>query len=165
FAALLTAAAGALGLDLSRARLAEIARLGSGSAARSLTGGFVLLRNQADTTVCEQLATPADWPLAVAVAVTATEAKAIGSREGMRLSAATSPFYESWVSSHAADLEAGVTAVRRRDFGQLAELAEHNCLKMHAVMMSTRPPLLYWSPATLACLHEVRALRARGVPV
>ena len=69
------------------------------------------------------------------------------------------------MSSHAADLEAGVEAVRRRDFGRLAELAEHNCLKMHAVMMSTRPALLYWSPATLACLHEVRALRATGVPV
>ena len=92
FAALVTAAAGALGLDLPAARMAEIARLGSGSAARSLSGGFVLLRNRAETTVCEQLAAPEDWPLAVAVAVTTMEAKAVGSREGMRLSADTSPF-------------------------------------------------------------------------
>jgi diphosphomevalonate decarboxylase len=165
FAALLVAAASALGLRLPAARLAEIARTGSGSAARSLAGGIVLLQNQAATTVCTQLATPADWPLEIVVAVTATGQKAISSRQGMALSEQTSPYYPAWVESHAADLEAGIAAVRDRDFSALAELAEHNCLKMHAVMLSTRPPLIYWTPATLACLQRVRELRAGGVPV
>lgn len=165
FAALVTAAAGALGLSLSQARLAEIARLGSGSAARSLAGGFVLLRNDGDTTACEQIATPADWPLAVAVAVTATGPKAVGSREGMALSATTSPYYPAWVASHADDLAQAVAAVRARDFPRLAELAEYSCLKMHGVMLSSRPGLVYWLPATVACMHRVRSLRAAGVPV
>jgi diphosphomevalonate decarboxylase len=83
----------------------------------------------------------------------------------MARSEETSPYYASWVQTHQADLDAGLAAVSARDFPGLAELSEHNCLKMHAVMMTTRPPLLYWSPATLACLHRIRALRASGVPV
>jgi diphosphomevalonate decarboxylase len=165
FAALVTAGAGALGLKLDPQRLAEIARLGSGSAPRSLLGGVVLLTNRNETTVCEQVAAPTDWPLEIVVAVTTVGPKATSSREGMARSEETSPYYDAWVQTHAADLSAGLSAIRARDFMALAELAEHNCLKMHAVMMTTRPPLLYWMPGTLACLHRIQELRRSGVPV
>ena len=165
FAALVTAGAGALGLRLTSQRLAEIARLGSGSAPRSLLGGVVLLTNRDATTVCEQIAAPADWPLEIVVAVTTTGPKATSSRVGMELSEQTSPYYDAWVQTHAGDLAAGLAAVRSRDFTALAEIAEHNCLKMHAVMLTTRPALVYWTPATLACLHRIAALRRDGVPV
>jgi diphosphomevalonate decarboxylase len=165
FAALVTAGAGALGLHLKDQRLAEIARLGSGSAPRSLLGGVVLLTNRDATTVCEQVAAPADWPLEIVVAVTTAGPKETSSRIGMALSEQTSPYYDAWVQTHGADLAAGLAAVRARDFTALAELAEHNCLKMHAVMLTTRPPLIYWTPATLACLHRVQELRRAGVPV
>lgn len=165
FAALVVAGAGALGLDLRPQRLAEIARLGSGSAPRSLLGGIVLLTNRSATTDCEQVASAADWPLEVVVAVTMAGPKSTSSRTGMALSEQTSPFYAAWVQTHAADLEAGLAAVRARDFPALAEVAEHNCLKMHAVMLSTRPALLYWTPGTVACLHRIRELRRSGVPV
>jgi len=165
FAALVTAGAGALGLHLPAQRLAEIARLGSGSAPRSLLGGVVLLRNREATTVCEQIAAAADWPLQIVVAVTTSGPKAISSRIGMARSEQTSPFYAAWVETHAADLDTGLVAVRNRDFPALAAIAEHNCLKMHAVMLTTRPPLLYWTPATLACLHKIQELRQDGVPV
>ena len=164
FAALVTAGAGALGLHLTAQRLAEIARLGSGSAPRSLLGGVVLLNNRGETTVCEQIAAPADWPLQIVVAVTATGPKATSSRVGMELSEQTSPYYDNWVQTHAGDLAGGLAAVRSRDFTALAEIAEHNCLKMHAVMLTTRPALIYWTPATLACLHRIQALRRDGVP-
>jgi diphosphomevalonate decarboxylase len=165
FAALVTAAAGALGLRLAPQRLAEIARLGSGSAPRSLLGGVVLLTNRGATTVCEQIAAPADWPLEIVVAVTTSGRKATSSREGMAQSEQTSPYYDAWVQTHSGDLEAGLSAIRARDFPALAGIAEHNCLKMHAVMLTTCPPLLYWTPATLACLHRVQELRRDGVPV
>lgn len=165
FAALVTAGAGALGLSLAPDHLAEIARLGSGSAPRSLLGGVVLLTNRNETTVCEQIAAPTDWPLEIVVAVTAAGPKAISSREGMAQSEQTSPYYDTWVQTHAADLAAGLSAVRTRDFMALAELSEHNCLKMHAVMMTTQPPLLYWTPGTLACIHRIQELRRSGVPV
>ncbi len=165
FAALVVAGVAALGLDLDPQRLADIARQGSGSAPRSLKGGIVLLQNHGNGTRCEQLATPADWPLEVVVAVTSTAAKSVSSRTGMAASEQTSPYYDAWVRTHAGDLEAATAAVRNRDFATLAEIAEHNCLKMHAVMLATRPPLLYWMPGTVACLQKIGELRRLGVPV
>jgi diphosphomevalonate decarboxylase len=166
FAALVTAAAAALGLRLPAADLAEVARIGSGSAPRSLLGGFVLLRNDpAGGASLEPVLSPAEWPLRVVIAITATQPKAVGSRDGMERSRDTSPYYAEWVRSHAADLAAGTQLVRRHDFAGLAELAEHNCLKMHAVMLTTRPALIYWAPATLACIQAVTELRRAGTPV
>jgi diphosphomevalonate decarboxylase len=166
FAALVVAGAAALGLDPSPDDLAEAARIGSGSAPRSLFGGFALLRNlPAGGVSCEPFLAPEAWPLAVVIAVTTTAPKDTGSREGMAASRATSPYYAQWVRTHEADLVAGADCVRRRDFGALADLAEHNCLKMHAVMMTTRPALIYWTPATLACIERVRELRRNGTPV
>lgn len=165
FAALVTAAAGALDLRLARSRLAEIARRGSGSAARSLYGGFVLLENTDGGTRCRTLLEAEAWPLSVVVAVTTTDAKAVGSTAGMERSRRSSPYYPAWVSSHAADLDEAVEAVERHDFERLAELSEHSCLKMHAVMISSRPPLLYWSAATVACMQRIAELRHAGVPV
>lgn len=165
YAALVMAAAAALGLPRDHPELPAIARLGSGSAPRSLYGGFVLLRNVAGGTQCETVLPAAEWPLGVIVAVISEAGKAVTSRDGMALSRDTSPFYAAWVDGHAADLERALALLGQRDFGALAELAEHNCLKMHAVMMTSRPPLLYWSPVTLACLQLVRQLRADGVPV
>jgi diphosphomevalonate decarboxylase len=166
FAALVTAGAAALGLELTAAERCDIARLGSGSAPRSLHGGFALLRNRTDGGVsCEPLLGPGEWPLRVVIAVTSLAAKDVDSRDGMNRSRETSPYYAQWVQTHAADLDAGLACVRARDFAGLAQLAEHSCLKMHAVMLATRPPLIYWTPATLACLQAVQALRHAGVPV
>jgi diphosphomevalonate decarboxylase len=165
-AALVTAAAAALRLTLPAERLIDIACLGSGSAPRSLYGGLVAMRNLPDGCItCESVLAPESWPVSIIIAVTATEPKAVSSREGMELSRQTSPFYAEWVGGHEADLGAALEHVRQRDFAALGELAEHNCLKMHSVMMTTRPPLLYWTAATLACMHVVQQLRRGGVPV
>ncbi len=165
YAALVTAAAAALGIDPHDPRLIDIARIGSGSAPRSLFGGIVLLTVAAGGTVCRPLLAPAEWPLAVAVAVTTEGPKAVTSRDGMEQSRLTSPFYSAWIADHANDLDAAVRCVGDRDFFALAALAEYNCLKMHSVMLTTRPALMYWSPVTLACMQRVAALRADGVPV
>ena len=169
YAALVTAAAGALGIGLHEVRtgpgLIDVARIGSGSAPRSLFGGIALLDVQAQGTSCRQLSAPAEWPLAVVVAVTTESRKDITSRDGMEQSRLTSPFYAAWIGDHADDLAAAIGHVAARDFSALADLSEHNCLKMHSVMMTTRPALLYWSPVTLACMQKIVSLRAEGVPV
>lgn len=166
FAALVTAAAAALGLQLPLHELCRLTRIGSGSAPRSLFGGFVLLQPSPDGDIgVEPLLAPDDWPLRVIIAITTAGPKAMASRAGMAASRDTSPFYSEWLRSHPADLRAGRRCVEARDFPALAELAEASCLKMHAVMLATRPPLIYWSPATLACLQVVQALRRDGVPV
>lgn len=167
FAALTVAGAAALGLSLPPQELVRISRLGSGSAPRSLFAGGVWLdiASSPGETICSTVSEPAGWPLEVIVAVTSVEKKAVSSTAGMESSRAASPYFDGWVSSHPQDLADGLSCFTDKDFMRLADLAEHNCLKMHALAMSTRPPLLYWSPATLACMQAVMQLRADGVPV
>lgn len=165
FAALAVASAAAFGERVTTAELANRAGRGSGSAARSLYGGFAELENDGDAVRVKELLAPADWPLHVVVAVTATGKKPVGSTEAMEISRRSSPFYERWVSDQPGDLEAARSAIAARDFSRLAEIAEHNCLKMHSVMWSSRPPIVYWNDATFACLETIRGLQADGVDV
>lgn len=170
FAALVLAADAALGLQLERHTLSMLARRGSGSAARSLYGGFVSMargeRADGDDAVAEPLLAPMAWPLMVVVAVTSLAHKSISSGAGMESSRCTSPFYPAWVETSAQDLTLAHDAVEKRDFAVLARLSEHNCLKMHAVMQSSLPPLLYWTGATVDCMQRLRAMREReGVEV
>ena len=169
FAALVTAAAGALDLELSPRELSVLARRGSGSAARSMFGGFVEMHaghapDGADS-FAEPMLEASEWPLEVAIAITTMAEKDVGSRTGMQRSADSSPYYSAWVATQGDDLRAARVAIRARDFGALAEVAEHNCLKMHAAALAATPPLLYWNGATVECVHAIRRLRASGVPV
>lgn len=169
FAALVTAANAALRLDLPHATLSEFARRGSGSASRSIFGGYVewALGERADgeDSVARPILDANAWPLRVAVAITSTAEKAIGSTEGMNRTAETSPYQRAWIDTQEADLAEARSAIVARDFERLADISEFSCLKMHALAMAAKPGLLYWNAATMAAMHAVRALRATGVPV
>jgi diphosphomevalonate decarboxylase len=165
FAAATVAASAAAGLERDRHTLAELAGAASGSAARSLFDGFVELETGADGISVSSLRPPEDWPLSVVIAVTEPGPKAIGSGDAMELSRRTSPFYRRWVAEQPQDMQRARTAVREDDFATLAEVAEHNCLKMHSLMWTSRPAVVYWNAVTLACMQTVTALRADGVPV
>jgi diphosphomevalonate decarboxylase len=165
FAALVVAADAAAGSGHSRAQLASLAGMASGSAARSLYGGFVELANADDAIALTTLCAADDWPLSVVVAITATGPKPVGSTEAMETSRATSPFYARWVEQQEGDLGEARAAIDARDFARLAAIAEHNCLKMHSVMWASRPPMVYWNATTLECMDAVRQLQADGVPV
>ena len=165
FAALTVAAAGAIDANLHTARLASLAGQASGSAARSLLGGFVELSNtSADIEVAELCSADA-WPLTVVVAITEAGPKPIGSTEAMEISRKSSPFYTSWVEQQEQDLVVARAAIRERNFTRLGAIAEHNCLKMHSVMWASRPPIVYWNAATMRCLQAIRCLQGEGVPV
>lgn len=163
FAALVTAIDRLCELGMTAEERSEWARRASASAARSVFGGFVALT--APDWRARPLVTADAWPLAVVIAITDLGSKAVSSSEGMRRSAATSPYFPAWVDSTADDFEAALALLAARDFDGLAELAEHSCLKMHGLMLATRPGLVYWNAATVGCLHRVRALRQSGVPV
>ena len=163
FAALTTAINAHSGLQLDTATLSGWARCGSASAARSMFAGFVSLQAphwQAHTIADDQF-----WPLDIVVAITDESVKSVSSSVGMENSRLTSPFYPAWVETCADDHAYALTAIRARDFEQLSAIAEHSCLKMHAMMLATQPALAYWKPATVAAMQSVRALRAEGVPV
>jgi diphosphomevalonate decarboxylase len=163
FAALVVAASRAGGRTSTVDELAGLAGRASGSAARSLYGGFVELRNTDDGIAVSTILDSDAWPLRVVAAVTSTAAKPVGSGDAMELSRRTSPFYSRWVEEQDMDLATARDAIIVRDFGKLASVAEHNCLKMHSVMWASRPPVVYWNAATLACLERVRELQAQGV--
>ena len=162
FAALVVAASKASGNDRDRLSLARIAGAASGSAARSLFGGFVELQASDSSINVETIMAANDWPLSVVVAITEENAKPVSSGAAMNRSAETSPFYASWLERQADDLESARDAVLRRDFAQLAAVSEHNCLKMHSVMWGSRPPIVYWNSVTLSCMEAVRRLQSDG---
>lgn len=167
FAALALAANRAAGQERSLPELSVLARRGSGSACRSLFGGYVAwaLGERSDGTDCyaSPIAGPDHWDLRMAVAVVHEGKKAVGSTEGMERSRRTSPFWASWVAGGPADVETAIEAIQRRDLEALGTVMEQSTFRMHATMHTSTPPLLYWRPATVALLHEVAALRARGI--
>ena len=163
FAALVVAACAAGGRTCSADELAGLAGRASGSAARSLYGGFVELRNDGDGIAVNTVLDGAAWPLCIVAAVTSQAPKPVSSGEAMEISRRTSPFYSRWIEEQDMDLSTARDAITVRDFGKLASIAEHNCLKMHSVMWASRPPVVYWCAATLECLESVRALQAEGV--
>jgi len=165
FAALTVAAAEAAGRSMSTPELASLAGQASGSAARSLLGGFVELRNTIDDIEVSKLCAAEEWPVTVVVAITETGPKPVGSTEAMEISRKTSPFYSNWVEQQEHDLDSARAAIAGRNFQVLAEIAEHNCLKMHSIMWASRPPMVYWNAATMRCLQAVRKLQGRGVGV
>ncbi|MFQ5582847.1 MAG: diphosphomevalonate decarboxylase [Calditrichia bacterium] len=167
FAALSLAACSALNLKLSPSRLSVVARQGSGSAARSIFGGFVEMkageRPDGSDAVAVQIAAEDHFPIEVLVAITTREAKKIGSTEGMELTKKTSPYYPAWVQSCRSDLEEMRKAILQRDFRKLGEISENSSLKMHALIMSTKPAILYWNPTTIEIIHTVWEMRKNGI--
>jgi diphosphomevalonate decarboxylase len=165
FSATVVAANAASGERRSVAELARLAGHSSGSAARSLYGGFAELRNTDSDVSVETVLDGKDWPLKVVVAITSDGPKPVGSGEAMEISRKTSPFYGRWVDDQVHDLTIAREAIHAQDFEKLADVSEHNCLKMHSVMWSSRPSIVYWNAATLVCMQVVRELRAKGVAV
>jgi diphosphomevalonate decarboxylase len=169
YAALAVAAAGAAGVEMSPRALSVLARRGSGSAARSVFGGFVRMHagrgpegggEDAFAEPIQSLLT--DRVRLVIAVVGGGVAKAHGSRSAMDHTAATSPLYRAWLELVPRDLAAAEAALAAGDLEQLGAITEGNALAMHASAIAARPAVIYWQPATLAALAEVRALRAAG---
>lgn len=162
FAALTVAACHALGLDWDVTRLSAIARRGSGSASRSLFGGFVEWERGHDdaTSVAYQLHSAEHWALYDVVAVVSGAEKAVSSEQGHGL-AASSPLNRGRVASLPTALAEVRAALAQRDLARLGPVIEQDALAMHAVMMTSNPSLLYWQPGTLAIIQAVRRWRAQ----
>lgn len=165
FAALAVAGSKAAGLSLSEAELSRLARRGSGSAARSIPGGFV--EWQAGTTdedsFAFSIAEPDHWNLVDCVAIVSASHKKTGSTEGHFI-AATSPLQAARVADAPRRLETCRKAILERDFNAFASIVELDSDMMHAVMMTSSPALHYWKPASLEVMNRVRQWRMDGIP-
>lgn len=165
YAALASACNVALNLNLSPTELSTYARQGSGSATRSLFGGFTLWHKGkgdiSETSYAEKV-DDADWDIAMLALVVNDQEKAISSREGMKHTLETSPFYALWAEEVAQDLEQMLTAIHRQDINAVGEIAEHNAMKMHATMLAANPSFNYFEADTLKAVRAVHALRQAG---
>ena len=166
FAALSLAASAAGGLSLNEAGLSRLARLGSGSACRSIPAGFVEWQagGTDEDSYAYSIAPPKHWGLVDCIAIVSKEHKDVGSRQGHEL-ADTSLLQASRVMDPPRRLSECRTAILEQDFERMAEISELDCNLMHAVMMSSSPRLIYWTPATLALVQAVQKWRKSGLPV
>ena len=167
FATLILAGAAAAELDLTPAQLAVHARRASGSATRSLDGGWVVwpsgVRPDGSDSHGSPVA-PADWwDVRMVVAVVQAGPKAVGSTEAMLLTERSSPYYSAWVAGAPADVADAVRAVQDRDLAALGPVIERSAMRMHASMWAASPPIVYQAPGTIAALEAVRRLRVTGV--
>ena len=166
FAALTLALNAYWQLGLPDAVLSALARIGSGSAARSLWHGFVKWDKGEKTDGSDSIATPiaSDWQdLRVALLPIDSGAKKTASGDGMNHTTATSPLYAAWPATAARDLTTIEAAIHARDFTTLGATAEANALAMHATMLAARPALAYLHGASLDALHRLWQQRADGL--
>ena len=166
FAALALAGSNAAGLKLSEPELSRLARRGSGSAARSIPGGFVewdVGTGDADS-FAFSIAGPEHWDLVDCIAIVSASHKKTGSSEGHAV-AHTSPLQTARVADAPRRLEICRGAIFERDFNAFASTVELDSDMMHAVMMTSTPALHYWKPASLEVMNDVREWRTEGLPV
>ena len=161
FAALTLASARALGLELTIDEQSALARMsGSGSAARSVLGGYVEWRGEGDPAGETRTLFPAThWDLRDVIVVVDGDPKDVPSIEGHRR-AGSSPHFETRQRLLGARLEATRHAIAARDLSALGPVLEEEAVELHLIAMSSRPPLFYWKPATLAVLERIRRARA-----
>ena len=166
FAALTLALNDSLQLDLEPAALSMLARLGSGSACRSIYTGFVEwhMGHREDGADSHAHPIDAEWQgLAIGLIKVDESVKSVDSRSGMARTVDSCHLYQSWPLQANTDLVKLHQAIETRDFTLLGSTAEQNALSMHATMIASWPPLVYWQPDSLAAMQKIWVLRQQGL--
>lgn len=164
FAALSVAGAKAAGLELSERELSILARQGSGSACRSIPAGFVewLDGDTSKESYSITIHPPGWWDIVDIVAVVARDKKDISTTQGHKL-ADTSPFFQTRLAKIGEKIIGVKKAIRERDFAEFGEIIEAEALELHAIMITSRPSLLYWLPGTIQVMKAVKKGREESL--
>jgi len=163
FASIAFAANNALNLKIDLSRLSEIARLGAGSASRSLVGGFsIWYANKRGRSFAQQLDDGTHVKLAMGIMPLASPIKTDMAHD----ESTTSPFFTSRVKSVKAAIPRMIHAIKKGDTAEVCKIAETDSLSLHAVTMTGRQGLVLVSPETINVIRRVRTLREeKGIPV
>lgn len=166
FAALTLAASKAAGLDLSEKELSILARQGSGSACRSIPGGFVewLDGDTSETSYAVQIFPPNHWDIADVVTVVSEGKKEVSTSIGQQ-AAKSSPFMPVRLAHMREKNERVKQLIAERNFQEFGELIEAEALELHSIMITQRPALIYWTPGTLRIMKLTAHWRAEGLSV
>lgn len=168
YAALILALNSFFGWELTLPQLSILARIGSGSACRSVYTGFVewSVGAAADGMDSYAIPFPGTWPaLRLGVIKLSEKQKEISSRDAMKRTRLTSPLYGSWPDKVARDMAIIKESIAARAFESLGRAAESNALAMHATGLGAWPPVLFWLPESLATMRNIWALREDGLPL
>lgn len=162
FAALAAAAAKAYGLELDDDALSRLARRGSGSAARSIHSGVAIWHaGDGDETSFAEPIEAAEMHMVIVIV--GDGPKAVSSREAMRRTKLTSPYFDAWIRTTTDTLSEMVAACGAGDFTRIGQITETHALRMHAVIQASDPPIRYLSPASIAVFDAVATLREEGI--
>lgn len=166
FAALTIAGFAALEFPVDEKELTIFARLGSGSACRSIPDGFVEWKegNTSDESYAVSLYPSSYWDLRDILVIVDSRMKKVSTTEGME-TVRTSPFLTERLSAIADRMIRCKEALREKNFTKLGEVVEEDCLDMHHVMQTQIPPLRYWNDATRRIMEATKNWRAQGIPV
>ena len=166
FAALSAALNSLFELNYDKENLTKLARLGSGSASRSIYGGFVeWIKGEDHETSFAKKIDDGDFDIAMIILVLNEEKKYISSRKAMKQTVETSPLYQSFVESSKKDIIAIKKAIEDRDIDEIGKIAEHNAMKMHATMLGSNPPIIYFKEKSIQAINKVKELRKMGFSV
>lgn len=164
FAALTLAATKAAGLNLTQKQLSILARLGSGSAARSIPDGFSeLTTGKSHQSSYAYSLHPANfWKINALAVIVSFDKKGIGSLEGHK-AADSSPFYQKRLQLLPQKISRLKLAVKQRNFPKFGEILEQEALELHAIALTSQPPIVYWNPGTLEVIKLCQNLKTKGL--
>jgi diphosphomevalonate decarboxylase len=154
--------------QLADKELSLLARLGSGSASRSLFSGFSVWHQGQQEDGLDSYAEAIDtqWPeFCVGLLEIDVKQKPVSSTQGMQNTVETCALYQAWPEQANKDMQVIQNAIQTKNFTTLGKTAEHNALTMHATMIATWPPIVYWQPESVEAMHKVWQLREQGVEV
>ena len=165
FAALAAAVNETKQLNLNRRELSILARNGSGSASRSIYGGFVewIAGNDNASSFAQPIDEHPDIDLSILSVVIDTQNKKISSTVGMENSVKSSPFYPNWVTLVTSEIEEIKQAIAKKDIQKIGEISEHNAMSMHALTLSANPSFTYFAPETIRIIQIIQELRQKGI--
>jgi diphosphomevalonate decarboxylase len=163
FSAVTLAGASALGIEVSDDGLSKLSRLASGTAGRSIPDGFVEWEKGSshEDSFAKQIFPPDWWEICDVVAIVTHKMKKVSSSDGHRL-ASTSPFYKARIKGMDRKIKAIKKSMRDRDFSTFGETLEAEALNMHAICMTSKPPIIYWEAPTIEIMRQVQEWREKG---
>lgn len=166
FASTALAAVSALRLNLSEKELSVLARKGSGSAARSIPGGFVQWdkADKDEASFAFTVFPPDYFDLVDMVVIIADREKEISSREAQK-SAFSSPFFQERLKRIPAKMKKMKSFIKEKNFSHFGELVEEEALELHTIMMTSKPSYIFWYPETLRLMRLIKIWRKEGLPV
>ncbi len=163
---LTVAAAKAAGLDLNKKEMSKLARLASGTACRSIPDGFVEWEKGTckKDSYAKQIYPTDYWDIVDIVAIVTKKMKKISSTNGHSM-ADTSPFQETRIKNMPEKIKRFKKTLEKKDFYEFGNILEKESLNMHAICLTSKPPILYWEATTMTIMRKVREWRSKGLPV